>query len=327
MEERKKHKQIPVLTLVFMDILIIGISLSVFALFNHIIPIVKKADLSIMSSGSTPTPQNVKNTQRTDGVSDKMGWGVKFSDKFTNGEIIKTSDSYKSKDVNVTVTKVQKDGVTYYIQDIYIRNIENIRTAFANDSYGGGMKQNTPEIAANNNAICAINGDYYGTRNSGVVIRNGYVYKVKPFNDVCTLLYNGEMITYSKRDFDVEQIEDENGRIYQAWCFGPALLDRDGKALSDFDSNIAGINPRTAIGYYEPGHYCFVVVDGRQKDYSDGIAMDDLAKLFEELGCKSAYNLDGGQTSMMTFNDVLVNKPYKGGRSCSDIVFVCEWDV
>ena len=38
--------------------------------------------------------------------------------------------------LNVTLTKTQKNGVTYYIEDIYIRNIENLRTAFAENTYG-----------------------------------------------------------------------------------------------------------------------------------------------------------------------------------------------
>jgi len=83
---------------------------------------------------------------------------------------------------------------------------------------------------------------------------------------------------------------------YQSWIFGPSLLDENGKAKKDFLtwSYIRELHPRTAIGYYEPGHYCFVVVDGRQKDYSRGMFLEELSQLFEQLGCKVAYNLDGG---------------------------------
>ncbi len=31
--------------------------------------------------------------------------------------------------------------------------------------------------------------------------------------------------------------------------------------------------------------------------------MDEMAKLFEDLGCKAAYNLDGGHCSFMTMQD------------------------
>ncbi|MBE6754020.1 MAG: hypothetical protein E7559_06710 [Ruminococcaceae bacterium] len=36
------------------------------------------------------------------------------------------------------------------------------------------------------------------------------------------------------------------------------------------------------------------------------------------------YSGDGGQTSVMTFGDRIVNVPYKGGRACSDFLVVCE---
>ncbi|MDR2657724.1 MAG: phosphodiester glycosidase family protein [Oscillospiraceae bacterium] len=50
--------------------------------------------------------------------------------------------------------------------------------------------------------------------------------------------------------------------------------------------------------------------------------MKELSAFFEILGCKAAYNLDGGQSSMMTFEGELVNQPYMGGRPSSDIVYV-----
>jgi exopolysaccharide biosynthesis protein len=94
--------------------------------------------------------------------------------------------------------------------------------------------------------------------------------------------------------------------------------------MSQFNSKVNPENPRTAIGYYEPGHYCFVVVDGRQDGYSDGLTLAELSQLFHDLGCQTAYNLDGGQSSMMVFQDSLVNQPYKGGRNSSDIVYLTD---
>ena len=79
-------------------------------------------------------------------------------------------------------------------------------------------------------------------------------------------------------------------------------------------------NPRSAIGYFAPGHYCFVVVDGRQKGYSEGMSLDELASTLASLGCQTAYNLDGGATAMMVFQGKLVNQPTNGGRTSSDII-------
>ena len=154
-------------------------------------------------------------------------------------------------------------------------------------------------MAKENNAIAAINGDYYGIGASGVVIRNGVLYNSRPDGDVCVLFYDGTMKVYQAAEFDAQKVMAAGA--YQAWSFGPSLLSADGKALSSFRGPVSGTNPRTAIGYYEPGHYVFVLVDGRQAGYSDGMTLAQLSALFEELGCKVAYNLDGGKTSVMTF--------------------------
>ena len=95
--------------------------------------------------------------------------------------------------------------------------------------------------------------------------------------------------------------------------------------MTSFNTSVEGWNPRAALGYYEPGHYCFVIVDGRQEpDYSYGMQMQDLSKLMYDLGCKEAYNLDGGMTAMMAYNGSLYSHPCGGGRSNSDILYIAE---
>ena len=62
------------------------------------------------------------------------------------------------------------------------------------------------------------------------------------------------------------------------------------------------------------------MVDGRQSGYSDGMTLVELANTFADLGCETAYNLDGGATAMMVFEGSLVNHPTNGGRASSDII-------
>ena len=52
--------------------------------------------------------------------------------------------------------------------------------------------------------------------------------------------------------------------------------------------------------------------------------MVQLSQLFESLGCKAAYNFDGGQSSVMTFMGEVYNQPANGGRSNSDLFYVAE---
>ena len=103
------------------------------------------------------------------------------------------------------------------------------------------------------------------------------------------------------------------------------MLLSEGQPMTSFNSSVGKVNPRSALGYYEPGHYCFVLVDGRQSGYSAGMTLTELSQLFYDLGCKTAYNLDGGDTVAMAFKTELINHPENASpRSVSDIIYICE---
>ena len=248
---------------------------------------------------------------------------IAFDDKFTTGEVIKTDNTYQSEDISVTVTKVEEDSATYYIADIYVRNIDNFKTLFAQDTYGTGFSEKTEDMATRTNAIIAVSGDNYGGRNFGVVIRNGELFRDSLFEDVLIMNNDGSMETFSPEAFDINSVL-QNG-AWQGWSFGPLLL-TDGQPMikGTFNSSVNPRNPGSAIGYFEPGHYCFILVDGRQPGYSDGLTLEALSQVFYDLGCTVAYNLDGGQTAVMAFMGAETNIPYEGGRKTSDILYIAE---
>ena len=246
----------------------------------------------------------------------------KFADKYTDTVIV-TENSYSSPDISVTVTEETLGQTTYYLADIYVRDITCFQTALANDTYGSGFRDSIENMAFLNKALLAVNGDYYGNTNEGVVIRNGIIYRANSTNcDVCVLYYDGTMRVMPGSSFSVEEAVEQGA--WQAWTFGPALLNTDGSVLTSFASTnrIISANPRTAIGYYEPGHYCLVVVDGRGE--SAGITLPDLSRLFYDLGCRAAYNLDGGNSSVMVWNNEVINNPSGGGRESSDALLIAE---
>jgi exopolysaccharide biosynthesis protein len=273
------------------------------------------------SSTATDT-SNATDTETT------ANWSEKFADKFTD-TVVATNNSYSSSNISITVNKYTQGSdnnlVTYYVADVYLASIDSLQTGFADDTYGVGYTDDVLGMDEEFNALLAINGDYYGNGSNGVVIRNGEVYReTTNDSDVCVLYYDGTMKTYSPDEFDVEQAIADGA--YQAWSFGPELLDESGNSKTSFnaDGHVSQTNPRSAIGYYEPGHYCFVVVDGRQSGYSVGLDLADFSTLFEELGCSTAYNLDGGKSSEMSFNDSFVNQPADGGREVSDSIIIKE---
>ena len=327
--EKTANKRMSAPAVIALDLLCIVIGLNVFAYFHHVRDYLHPAQAAPVTL-ITPAPPSAAPTEKPSEpeaetettplpVQEKQAgmWSERFPGVFTDGEIIRTENTYKSPNISVTVTKVEKPGLFYHVAEIYVTDIRYLRTAFGEKGYGyRGM---AADIASANNAVAAISGDYYSARQEGIVVRNGVLYRDTRFEDVCVLLSDGRMLTLASDEVDTEQLKA--AAPWQVWSFGPRLLE-NGKAMTTFNSTVERRNPRSAIGYAEPGHYFFVQVDGRNANGSRGMTLEDLAVLFEELGCESAYNLDGGQTAGFVWNGALASYPY--GRSVSDIIYVTD---
>lgn len=244
--------------------------------------------------------------------------------------------NYSSDSLNISIDKVQtgsgSDQITYYVADVVMKDASSLQAALADNSFGTNITEDTSDIAAANNAIFAINGDYYGFRDDGVIIRNGTLYRDEPVRDAMALLSDGTMKTYSETEVSSSELLAEG--VTNTLSFGPILV-KDGEITSDFshveiDKNfgnrsIQDANPRTAIGMIAPNHYVFVVVDGRQQD-SRGMTLAELAQTMKDLGATEAYNLDGGGSSTMYFMGRVVNNPLgkNSERGVSDILYLKE---
>lgn len=233
---------------------------------------------------------------------------------------------YVDDTMQITITETQlgegADTVTYYTADVYLTSTDQLKTAFAEGTYGKNMRESTLQMAGDNGAILAISGDSYGNNETGVVVRNGKLYR-SDTNDgeICVLCYDGTMKVYTGEEFNAQNILEEE--VWQVWNFGPVLLE-EGEIKDSFQttSYLSGEHPRTAVGYISPGHYVFVVVDGRDDGYSRGATLSELAQIMKDQGCVLAYNLDGGKSSAMVFNGEYVNQPADGGRDISDIIYI-----
>ncbi len=322
------------------DVLLLGAALVVFALFHHVLPQKLQPIRRVVSVDAVLTatpPAAAAQPAGTDPVSAARQAGAVFSPAAPTATPAPAapgdfSASFPAKDigagadycangndVRIAIRRVQENGVTYFAADVYVRSIEAFKTAFARGFYGKSVYDFPIRTAQDNSAVFAVTGDYYSARSKGIVIRNGTLYRSVPANDVCVLYSDGEMETYASDAFDLDAASARGA--YQAWSFGPALLTQDGQPVDSFDSALRDLHPRCAIGYFEPGHYCFVVVDGRQPGYSVGMRLTELSELFFTLGCKRAYNLDGGATAVMIFRGQIINQPYKGGRESGDIIY------
>ena len=259
-------------------------------------------------------------------------FGAYFLDDADAAPII-TENSYQSHDIYFEIRSERADRSDVYIVDIYVRSVEVLQRAFGSDKWRGDL-ETVPAIAERSGAILALTGDNSQNFKAGWVFANGELLRkcsATPARHLCLLYKNGEMKTFRGKNVDNDVVAADADQIWQSFFFGPSLLNDEGKAYSKFDSSLTARNPHSAIGYFEPGHYCFVQVDGRSTESAlesgsknKGMELVSLASYMEGLGCKAAYNLDGGRSSVLWFNGEIVSTPYKGGRQVGDIVILVE---
>ena len=243
-------------------------------------------------------------------------------------KIVSTENSYSDSNVTITIQEMRAYDSTIYVADVVLSSPEYLQTAFANSTFGRNVTARTSSIAENANAVLAINGDYYGARQSGYVIRNGVIYRSKANRNAEDLVIyqDGSFGIINESEISAQALLD-NG-AWNVLSFGPALLIDGEIAVSSGEEvgRAMASNPRTAIGIVDDLHYLFVVSDGRT-NASEGLSLRELAQVLKELGAKTAYNLDGGGSSTMVFQGQVVNNPTSNGkriteRSVSDIVCI-----
>lgn len=248
----------------------------------------------------------------------------------TTATNVSTSDtSYSDDNISITLTEKTVSNTQVYIADITVSSAEYLKTALAQNTYGTNVTAKTSVTAANNNAILAVNGDYYGANSTGYVIRNGVVYRDTVREDS----NNGDLAIYKDGSFKIIY-EDEisadqlvKDGVVNLLAFGPSLVE-NGEIVVDTNSEVGqsmASNPRTAIGIIDENHCIIVVSDGRTSE-SQGLSLYELAEVMKSYGVKTAYNLDGGGSSTLYFNGQVINKPTTNGniseRAVSDIVYI-----
>ncbi len=203
---------------------------------------------------------------------------------------------------------------------------------FDKEKWGESKHVEPERIAAENKVVFGMNTDYYTYRTAskgalmvGIIIRDGKIISEKtsvyprfrfPPLDTLALLPDGSMDVYRSDEKTVQQYLDMDAK--DVFAFGPILV-RDGKTNPDVLEFSYGQTkqPRCAIGMIEPGHYYAVLVEARLKKESVGVSVPELMDMMLAGGCKTALNLDGGQTAVMLFMGKQVTRigSYSGGKT------------
>ena len=238
-----------------------------------------------------------------------------------------TANSYTDENIQITITEYEAADTIIYAADVQVSSAEYLKTALAKGVYGRNVTEDTSDIAESAGAIFAVNGDYYGAQQKGYVIRNGVLYRGTSAGREDLVIYeDGSFGIITEGQISAEQLIKDGAQ--QVLSFGPALIE-NGQISVGVRSEVGkamASNPRTAIGIIDEAHYLFVVADGRTSE-SEGLSLYQLAQVMQQLGAKTADNLDGGGSSTMYFNGRVINNPTTNGRTISerrvsDIVYI-----
>lgn len=224
---------------------------------------------------------------------------------------------YVKDDLKVKLVETRTSNQHYWVAEIVSSETTPLKGAMANDTYNG-KKETISSMAKRLGAVLAVNASgFYAKTNKpmGTVVRNGELVSIDP-------AYTGEILSLKSDgnlNFTTINSEEEfnNLDIEQTFTFGPILV-RDSQATQLNDTSR---HPRTAIGQLDDNRYVIVVAEGRMEG-TDGMTLGELQQLFLNLGCKTAYNLDGGGSTTLYFQGKLINTPSDGSeRSVVDMIY------
>lgn len=251
------------------------------------------------------------------------------SSSSTSTATVNTATAYEDDTKAISIETYERNSTQIHVATVTIKGDASIKTALADETYGRNIKAKTSTTAQSVNAVLAVNGDYYGARDAGYVVRNGQLLRSdsQDANQEDLVIYQDGSFEII-REGDITAQELFNKGAVQVLSFGPALIENSHVAVDSSDEvgKAMASNPRTAIGIIDDKHYVLVVSDGRT-DESKGLSLKELADFMKELKVKTAYNLDGGGSSTMYFNGQIINKPTTNGhnieeREVSDIVYL-----
>ena len=238
----------------------------------------------------------------------------------------------------LTATKrLNNRDVTYHLVDIHLARLSDLRTKISTNeegNYGPNITKdfkalvNEAEADEGTDVLAAISGDFpFWKGRKGYVVRNGVTYrseKRKSEDEDFAIFKDGAVQSYKEDEISFEDLRASHGGIYQNWSFGPALIQNGVLSVDkddEIDNQTMSHNQRTAIGYAGANHFYFLstTINGsRNSSRAGSFRLYDLATTLLEAGCTEAYNLDGGGSAAIYFDDQII----EDGRELGDIIYV-----
>lgn len=235
---------------------------------------------------------------------------------------------YLDPTIHVTIETGRYMECDYWVANITIASASQLRTVSANGFDSTAVKKGTT-MSKNVNAILAIDGDYfsYTGYGKGYILRQGQLYRDQLNGDRDVLLIDEDGNFHTLVSPGPGEIGEtiEGKKIINALCFGPVLV-KDGAAQvahPAYGDDYGAFWPRQRMALCQVGELSYkCICCGPPARNSTGMTLDDFARFVASMGVETAYNLDGGDSTMLIFNNEKINDiRNKSTRKISDIIY------
>ena len=215
---------------------------------------------------------------------------------------------------------------------IKLTDASQFRTALA-ANYPSKQTAYVETMAKRNNAVLAINGDFFNYHDSGISYRNGRKMRFNANNLRELLIIDEEGDFHYLRPTSQKawnEYIDNGGTVLHTYWFGPNLINEDGTPMTTFTNNENNgpwmKTQRMVIGQTGPLEYLILCCEGPEStNYKgQGFTLGQMAQLCAAYGMDNAYNLDGGSSTTLCLNGEKINSLSNSKRrEVGDCIYFC----
>lgn len=251
--------------------------------------------------------------------------GVKPYAEYYNGDW-----EYEDPSISVKIEKGRIYDTNYVVAHVKIANASQIRSTMAQSYYQPSTLMGT-SMAKRVNAVLAINGDFFSSRNGvGYVARQGKVYRTKCNGDYDVLIIDDKGDLHIFKNATNADIEAFEGTVVNGYTFGPGLVIDGVRQTGYVDMDNAALKSaqRMCLAQIGPLEYLCIASEGPEDPGSVGMNLEQFSELVASFeGVQNAYNLDGGSSTTMVFKNDKVNSPNNPKRRplCDILYFACAY--
>lgn len=241
---------------------------------------------------------------------------------------------YKDESIHVRIERLTYKGLGCTMVTVNVKDPSQIRTTKSDNTFQGSEMVKGTLLAKRARAVFAVNGDFFKHNVFGYTVRQCYVVRKRLINlasekyDILFIDDRGDFSFVKKASTETAQAHEDalvkqGRRVVNTFTFGPVLI-ADGK-IQKFDTELwLGTTTAQRVAIAQTGTLEYVVFqcDGNTTDKS-GLTMKDFAAMMlkQRPDIKVAYNLDGGGSANLVFNNQKINDNRDVRDICDMIYF------